>query len=143
MADVSPAAYSFLDSFVSVYYLKKTSYTDQVKFMSETDILISRHGAQLTSLAVMPKCGSVLELFPVGYYTPKFFGSLAAISLHDHHTAYDGVAKAEMRNFHQNHTQRVLARSRNFCVNATDLIPMVETMIETWRSCCRELHGNP
>ncbi|KAL7561119.1 hypothetical protein ACA910_009175 [Epithemia clementina (nom. ined.)] len=56
------------------------TFYEQMKVMVHTDILISPHGAQLSSLFLMPKCGAVLELFGRGYLCPEFFASLAAAS---------------------------------------------------------------
>ncbi|PKA55422.1 hypothetical protein AXF42_Ash006624 [Apostasia shenzhenica] len=43
------------------------SFCHQVKLMSETDILVSPHGAQLTNMIFMEKNSSVLEFFPKGW----------------------------------------------------------------------------
>ena len=140
--DVSQYLESHLGLPVSIFYFEKATFSQQVNWISTADILVSPHGAQLTTLSVLPPCASVLELFPVGYYTPKFFGSLAAASLHDHYTAYNGMdARAEMHNFYENHTQRVMARSVNFCLRPQDIAPMVEEMLQKWRTCCRNERG--
>ncbi|KAF3328165.1 subtilisin-like protease SBT5.3 [Carex littledalei] len=43
------------------------TFCDQVKMMSETDILALPHGAQLTNLFFMDKNSSVMEFFPKGW----------------------------------------------------------------------------
>ncbi|KMZ71967.1 hypothetical protein ZOSMA_171G00470 [Zostera marina] len=40
------------------------SFCDQVKLMSETDVLVTQHGAQLTNLIFMDRNSSVMEFFP-------------------------------------------------------------------------------
>lgn len=56
---------------------RRTTFMDQFAFMNAHDILISPHGAQLTSVPFMPDCGGVLEIFPKAYHLPGYFGSLA------------------------------------------------------------------
>ncbi|RWR89970.1 Glycosyltransferase AER61 [Cinnamomum micranthum f. kanehirae] len=43
------------------------SFCDQVKLMSETDILASPHGAQLTNMFLMERDSSVMEFYPRGW----------------------------------------------------------------------------
>jgi Glycosyltransferase 61 len=56
----------------------KTDFPSQVSFFVNTDIVISPHGAQLTGMAFLPRCASVLEVFPSRYLVADYFGSLAA-----------------------------------------------------------------
>jgi Glycosyltransferase 61 len=56
----------------------KTDFASQVSFFVNTDIVISPHGAQLTGMAFLPRCASVLEVFPSRYLVADYFGSLAA-----------------------------------------------------------------
>ncbi|WOK93439.1 hypothetical protein Cni_G02137 [Canna indica] len=43
------------------------TFCDQVKLMSETDVLASPHGAQLTNMFFMDKNSSIMEFFPRGW----------------------------------------------------------------------------
>ncbi|KAI0494804.1 hypothetical protein KFK09_024947 [Dendrobium nobile] len=43
------------------------TFCEQVTLMSETDILISPHGAQMTNMIFMDKSSSVMEFFPKGW----------------------------------------------------------------------------
>ncbi|XP_008795221.2 uncharacterized protein LOC103711030 [Phoenix dactylifera] len=43
------------------------TFCDQVKLLSETDILASTHGAQLTNMFFMDKNSSLMEFFPKGW----------------------------------------------------------------------------
>ncbi|XP_072980444.1 uncharacterized protein [Typha angustifolia] len=43
------------------------TFCDQVKLLSETDILVSSHGAQMTNLIFMDKNSSIMEFFPKGW----------------------------------------------------------------------------
>ena len=65
-----------------VPHLDRWTFPQQFQLMSHTDILISPHGAQLSSLFLLPPCSSILELFGRGYSCPEFYGSLAAASGH-------------------------------------------------------------
>lgn len=50
----------YLDSFDDL------SFLDQITYMSQVDLLVGPHGAQLTSIGFIPTCGGLLELFPKG-----------------------------------------------------------------------------
>ncbi|WOL19971.1 hypothetical protein Cni_G28773 [Canna indica] len=52
---------------VKVAWGNNMTFCDQVKMMSETDVLISPHGAQLTNLFLMDKNSSVMEFYPKGW----------------------------------------------------------------------------
>ncbi|KAH7679714.1 Glycosyltransferase 61 protein [Dioscorea alata] len=43
------------------------TFCDQVKLMSQTDVLATPHGAQLTNMIFMDKNSSVMEFFPKGW----------------------------------------------------------------------------
>lgn len=47
---------------IEVYYFEGKSFKEQLQIMSNVDILVSPHGAQLTSINFMPRCGAVLEV---------------------------------------------------------------------------------
>ncbi|CAL9041716.1 unnamed protein product, partial [Musa banksii] len=52
---------------VKVAWGNNMTFCDQVKLMSETDILVSPHGCQLTNLFLMDKNSSVMEFYPKGW----------------------------------------------------------------------------
>uniref|UniRef100_A0ACD5UGR1 Uncharacterized protein n=1 Tax=Avena sativa TaxID=4498 RepID=A0ACD5UGR1_AVESA len=43
------------------------TFCDQVRLLSETDVLISAHGAQMTNLLFMDRNSSIMELYPMGW----------------------------------------------------------------------------
>ena len=45
--------------------------------MYSHDVVVSVHGAQMTSVPFMPPCGVVLELLPKFYFLPGLYGKLA------------------------------------------------------------------
>ncbi|CAN1345584.1 hypothetical protein LINPERPRIM_LOCUS40415 [Linum perenne] len=55
------------------------SFCDQVRTMTETDIVASPHGAQLTNMLFMDRGSSVMEFFPKGWF------ELAGIGQYAHH----------------------------------------------------------
>ena len=55
--------------------MNATFFEEQSVFMNAHDI-ISLVGSQLTSVPFMPDSGSVLEVFPKGYFVPGFLGNL-------------------------------------------------------------------
>ncbi|ONK74167.1 uncharacterized protein A4U43_C03F3450 [Asparagus officinalis] len=53
------------------------TFCDQVKLLSDTDILVSAHGAQMTNLIFMDKNSSVMEFFPKGWLEHAGVGQFA------------------------------------------------------------------
>ncbi|GAA0169683.1 glycosyltransferase [Lithospermum erythrorhizon] len=52
---------------LTVAYSNHLTFCEQVKVMSQTDILVSPHGAQLTNMFFMNRNSSVMEFFPKGW----------------------------------------------------------------------------
>lgn len=109
-----------------------SSMADQVKFMSQHDIVIGPHGAQFSTTMFQPKCGSLFEFFLEGYYAPNFFGSIAAISGKHHFFTYNGgeVNRASMQ------AQR---EANDFSVRPEVVLETTHRMVERWHQCCQ--HG--
>jgi len=49
---------------VTLVNFEELSFSDQVKLMSKTDVLVSIHGAALANMTFMPEGGAALELLP-------------------------------------------------------------------------------
>lgn len=125
---------------VQVKYFEGTTFMEQITFMSNIDILISPHGAQLTSLNFMPPCGGVFELFPPGYYLPHFFGPLATTSGLLHGYAYTG-ANVQTEWYEGNlldRKKRFRARDQNVCVPLEKSLDIIGKMVDGWKECCRD-----
>jgi hypothetical protein len=43
------------------------AWFDQVRLLSDTDVLISAHGAQMTNLVFMDRNSSIMEFYPMGW----------------------------------------------------------------------------
>jgi hypothetical protein len=113
------------------------SFLQQVKFMSEVDILISPTGAQLMSIPYMPSCGAVFEASPEGYYFPLFFGTLAAVSGLSHFHLYTGADKANETAINMaTYEGRTVARARAICLNIEKVVDAVRVMVDQWNLCC-------
>ncbi|CAL9167104.1 unnamed protein product [Musa hybrid cultivar] len=52
---------------VKVAWSNKMTFCDQVKLMSETDVVASPHGAQLANLFLMDRNSSIMEFYPRGW----------------------------------------------------------------------------
>ncbi|CAB9519430.1 expressed unknown protein [Seminavis robusta] len=103
-----------------IHYLESfdgLSFQEQVTFMSQIDILIGPHGAQLTSAGLLPTCGGVLELFPKGYHVPHFFGTLTRSTGHYYYSLYTGDNKAAETQFYMRNLRR-RDEARRFNVTA-------------------------
>jgi hypothetical protein len=60
--------------------LDNYTFEEQLELFASIDILVSPHGAQLTSIPFLRKNGTVIEIYPAFYHIPGYFGSLAAVS---------------------------------------------------------------
>jgi Glycosyltransferase 61 len=109
------------------------SFVEQVKFMSEVDILMGPHGAQLTSSIYIPECGSLLEFFPRRYYTPGWFGSLVALSGKHHFFTYNGGILSLLYG----------RQVPSFAVNPYAVQNIVQIMVARWESCCAAHQRQP
>ncbi|XP_020258185.1 uncharacterized protein LOC109834559 [Asparagus officinalis] len=52
---------------MKVAWSDNLTFCDQVSLLSETDILVTSHGAQMTNMIFMDKNSSVMEFFPKGW----------------------------------------------------------------------------
>lgn len=119
---------------ISTKYFEGISFDDQIPWMSRIDLLVSPHGAQLTSIAFMPDCGGVLEIFPNGYLLPEFFGTLAMASNLYHSYLYLGEGSSTMIN---NRLVRSQARRTNLCPFKQSVQAGVIDMLKHWNTCCK------
>jgi Glycosyltransferase 61 len=101
-------------------------FEEQIKFMSEVDILMGPHGAQFTNSLYMPECGSLFEFFPGEYYTPGWYGSMVALSGKHHFFIYNGgvvnLNKARL--------------TQSYVVNPYAVQTIMPIMVKRWESCC-------
>jgi Glycosyltransferase 61 len=131
---------------VSVTYFEKKTFLEQIQFFAETDIVISPHGAQLTGMAFLPKCASLLELFPLDYLNPDYFGSLAAAMNISHSFFYMGDNNEDpdiVLPYEKYHFIRVGkqfkthdTRHDSLCPNVASVVSAVVNMVNNWQECC-------
>ena len=122
------------------------SHEGQIDFYSSVDILVSPHGAQLSGLPFMPECGAILELLPMSYYIPYFFGTLAfsANLTSSHLYLSDGDPMEEVNQTFMNdssiaaHAFRKRVRAKSLCPPVSSIVTSVRALIEKWESCCGE-----
>lgn len=119
---------------IPVIDFEKATFRDQVKTFSVTDILVTPHGAQEAGIVFMPQCAGVLEMFPEGFFLPKFFGSLAASAGLDH--AYLYLSKNSPRPILD---VKAEARLLDFCPPIDRVREGVVLLVERWRKCCNAL----
>ena len=127
------------DKPVDIVYFENKTFHEQVSFMMQTDILVSSHGAQLSSINFMEECGGVLEVFPRGYFFPHFFGPLAATSGLFHGYVYTGedLEKEWYQGGAQDPRARARSRKMDVCVPLETSMDVIRKLIENWKSCCR------
>lgn len=133
---------------VKIMYFEQVPFHQQIKWMSSVDILLSPHGAQLTSIPFMPNCGKVLEIFPDNYLDPILFGSLANASGLEHFYMYLGnstvqhervIAKMRQQDY-KSKLQRSKSRSVNLCPSIKSMLDATQLMISRWQQCCDAQH---
>ena len=131
-------------------------YVQQLQVMQNTDILISPHGAQWTSIPFLPTCAHALEIFAPSYFTPRFYGSLAAVSGHTYWAVYTGEVTTTMtekttetpRTTTKMSTleERQESRTHDMCLSQTviqdQMVPLVQKSVQEWQTCCyRQAHS--
>ena len=137
--------YAAKDEIPIAFFESNTTFIEQISFFRHVDVLLSPHGAQLTGLPFMPDCGSVLEVFPAGYYLPHFFGSLALASNLRHgyiSLTQTGDWRAESVQVMPNQTARQRVRNQQLCPDVDVIEDGVTKLIDGWKKCCRATQGN-
>ena len=141
IVEVVEALQGLVTTKVTVAYFEEASFKDQVDFFSSIDILVSPHGAQLTGIIFMPRCGAILELFPKSYWIPNFFGNMALSAGLRYSYLYLATSDKikDMQEAQSNASfDRGKARSVHFHVPVARVLMEVSCMISLWSSCCRE-----
>lgn len=125
---------------VKIVYFEDKEFLDQVSFMMQTDIVVSPHGAQLTSINFMPSCGGLFEVFPPGYWFPHFFGPLAASSGLSHGYVYTGydLKKEWIRGGLKKRSARHIARQLDVCAPLETSLDVIGKLVDSWKACCHE-----
>jgi len=125
---------------VPIVYFEDKTFLEQITFMSQVDILVSPHGAQLTSLNFIPPCGGVFEILPPGYYLPHFFGPLAATSGLRHGFVYTGenVKEEWYKGNLVDRKKRFRARDLDVCVPLSTSLDIIGKMVDKWKLCCQD-----
>jgi Glycosyltransferase 61 len=122
---------------VPIVFFENKTLLEQAKFFMETDIVISPHGAQLTGIAFMKNCSSVIEFFPKNYLTADYFGSLAAAVGVDHRYFYLSDDKNRIQSYEKYHyIPDKRSRDKDQCPQLGLVVPAVVDVIKNWRPCC-------
>ena len=138
-----------------LFYMENKTFEQQIRLLKDIDILVTPHGAALTSSIFLPPCSSFVEIFPKGYYWDQFYGSLASISNHGRATLYAGGddgggggdggtfdgnrgIEKEIQDVFTSGRDRKEIRKRNICINATLVIDAVTKMESMWYQCCKD-----
>ena len=129
---------------VEIRYFEGADFLDQIAFMMQTDVLISPHGAQLTSINFMPSSGGLFEIFPPGYWFPHFFGPLAASSGLSHGYVYTGynLKKEWFKEGLKRRGARAVARKLNVCAPLQTSLDVIGQLVDNWKTCCHETLKN-
>jgi Glycosyltransferase 61 len=122
---------------VPIVYFENKTMLEQVQFFMENDIVISPHGAQLTGIAFMKNCSTLIEFFPKNYLTVDYFASLAASVGVNHKFFYLGNNEEQIQSYERYHY--ILSagfRKRNLCPNMRAVMSALVEEIQNWRPCC-------
>lgn len=108
------------------YDFEGQSLQYQLETMARTDILVTPHGAQETSIVFMPPDANILEILPQDFYTPHFFGTLAATAGIYHKFLY-------MAQNTSDHELDYRLRSVDLCVMPRLIKEGLEELIQKWK----------
>jgi len=75
-------------------FMDNLSISDQWESLKDADIVVSSHGAQEINMVAARKCTAWLEIFPIGYYVPSYYGSMCEQYGMLYYYYYDRDAKA-------------------------------------------------
>ncbi|GAX12648.1 hypothetical protein FisN_13Lh118 [Fistulifera solaris] len=132
-----------LSSEVPIIYFENATFVEQIQFFNNVDIVLSPHGAQLTSMAFLPSCGGVLEFFPRGYFVPYYFGSLARAAGLRYTALYLSENRDDWEKETREATRSVQSRFRirqsNLCPSVDDVVRLVRKMVSHWTDCCARI----
>lgn len=123
-----------------VLYFESASFLEQVQAFASTDILISIHGAQLTGIPFMPRCSSLLEIFPFQYRLPAYYGGLASAANISYHfvTFVNHTPEFDIISGRKNQSQAIIVRSQNFCLPVENISSLILQLVDEWKSCVRK-----
>eukprot|EP00525_Craspedostauros_australis_P007080 CAMPEP_0198114228 /NCGR_PEP_ID=MMETSP1442-20131203/5675_1 /TAXON_ID= /ORGANISM="Craspedostauros australis, Strain CCMP3328" /LENGTH=489 /DNA_ID=CAMNT_0043771501 /DNA_START=95 /DNA_END=1564 /DNA_ORIENTATION=- len=119
-----------------VVFLDNMTLQEQIEVFSNIDILLSPHGAQLTSILFMPRCSSVIEVFPFAYDWNEYFGTLAALSGVNHSYVYLGKDPYAETLPVKGTLKDEGIRSKLLCAPARPMIDAVKIQVDQWQRCC-------
>jgi len=128
---------------IPVVYMETKTFLEQVQVFRDTDILIAPHGAALTGTIFLPPCSHVMEIFPVGYDIPGYFGTLAVYSGHPHGyliLTKTGNIRQEHADAKKSVAAHTKAREVQLCPPSETIVDAVQKMITAWRKCCNDKH---
>jgi Glycosyltransferase 61 len=134
---VASIEHTFPGQSVPIVYFETKTMLEQAKFFMETDIVISPHGAQLTGIAFLKNCSTLIELFPKNYLPADFFGSLAASVGVDHRYFYLADNSDKIESYERYHflpSKRF--REENQCPQLNTVMTDLADVISNWRPCC-------
>ena len=122
---------------VQIVYFESKTMIEQVQFFMESDIVISPHGAQLTGIAFMKNCSTLVEFFPRDYVAADYFGSLAASVGINHKYFYLGENEDQIQSYEKYHYLPTYKfRDRSQCPNMVTVMDALVKVIQHWRPCC-------
>lgn len=90
----------------------------------------------------MPKCGALIEIFPVGYYIPGYFGTLSDSCHVMHYTVYGSQSvnpDAETKNMSATFEEQKKIRAKDFCPATGTIIRYLLHVVLDVVKCCKTI----
>jgi len=119
-----------------VFFLDDLSFEEQVEAFNSIDIMLSPHGAQLTSVLFMARCSSIIEVLPHAYDWNDYYGTMAALSGVNHSYIYLGTDRVAETEAASEYEAQVEARKPPLCAPAHRMVEAVKIQVEQWNRCC-------
>jgi Glycosyltransferase 61 len=121
---------------IPIKTLEDASFAEQLEFFASHDIVIAPHGAALTAVPFMPRCGAFLEIFPKHFFMPHYFGSLAESSDLKQYYMYESLGNGTAESGGTYHMLQ--GKRKNLCLDAGHVVSAVRKMVANWQMCCRD-----
>ena len=122
--------------------MEALSFREQAQWIHNQDVVIAPHGAQNINFLWVRTCTVVLELFPIGFFIPTYFGLIAEASGAVYFAAHPGTTdpvKAMKDAFKQD--RMMFLKIKNSAINATLSISEAEALLHELvaaRSACQD-----
>ena len=122
---------------ITIEYFNGKSFLQQVTFYANYDIILCPHGAQVTGVVFMPRCGAIIEIFPESWVIPEFFGTLAASANIRHYYIIlsDPNQPTNVQKWFNSTIPGKRRRAHQLCPPIRNIVTAIQQIVSDWKIC--------